>query len=116
LDKRASPSNGNEDTCQDLIVECFGVGTLLATDDQQANSRLGSGDWCQRLPCLLILWRLIRDWEGMKPTPILLLDHTSLPDYLEADVLQLEDAIANFYMDSFFQFFDRASIIPACLP
>jgi hypothetical protein len=116
LDKRAYPSNGNEDARQDIIAECFGVGTLLATDDRQANSGLGSGDWRQRLPCLLILRRLMRDWEGMKPTPILLPDHTSLPDYLEADVLQLEDAVANFYTDSFFRFFGRAPIIPARLP
>jgi hypothetical protein len=114
LDKRAHP-NGDEDARQDLIAECFGVSTLLATDDQQANSGLGSSDWRQRLPCLLILQRLMRDWEGMKPTPLLLLDRT-LTDYLEADVLQLEGAVAGFYTDSFFQFFGRAPIIPAHLP
>jgi len=36
--------------------------------------------------------------------------------YLEADVLQLEDAIAKFYTDSFFWFFSCASATPAHLP
>jgi hypothetical protein len=116
LDKRARPSNSDEDACQDLISECFGVSTLLATDDRRANSGLGSGDWRQRLPCLLILRRLMRDWEGMKPTPLLLPDRTSFTDYSEVDALQLEGAIANFYTDSFFRFFGRAPVIPARLP
>jgi hypothetical protein len=116
LDRRAHPSNRDEDARQDLILECFGVSTLLVADVQQANSGLGSGDWRQRLPCLLILRRLMREWEGLKPTPLLLPDHTSFTSYLEADALQLEDAIAKFYTDSFFQFFGRAPVIPARLP
>jgi len=116
LDRHAHPSNHDEDARQDLILECFGVSTLFVADVWQGNSGLGSGDWHQRLPCLLILQRLMREWEGLKPTPLLLRDHTSLTGYLEADVLQLEDAIAKFYTDSFFWFFSCASATPAHLP
>ena len=100
LDKRANPSNRDEDARQDLIQECFGTNSLLIVNHQLANVRLGSGDWRKRLPCLLMLRRLMRDWEGMKPTPLLLLDLTSISDYVEADALQLEEAVAMFYTDS----------------
>jgi hypothetical protein len=61
LDRCAYLSNQDENACQDLILECFGVSTLLVADVQQANSGLGSGDWHQRLSCLLILQRLMRE-------------------------------------------------------
>ena len=116
LDKRANPSNRDEDARQDLIRECFGTTSLLVTDHWSANMGLGSGDWCKRLPFLLMLRRLMRDWDGMKPTPLLLPDFCSIADYVEADALQLEEAVARFYTDSFFRFFGRAPVIPACLP
>jgi hypothetical protein len=116
LDKRANTSNSDEDARQDVIKECFGVNSLLVVDYQQANMGFGSENWRERLPRLLMLRRLMRDWDGMKPTPILLPDLTSVTDYLEADVLQLEEAVASFYTDSFFHFFGRAPIIPARLP
>jgi hypothetical protein len=99
-----------------FIQECFGISSLLVTDDQLSNTRLGSADWRERLPCLLMLRRLMRDWDGMKSTPLLLPDLTSITDYVEADALQLEEAVARFYTDSFFCFFGCAPVIPARLP
>ena len=116
LDKRANLSNHDDDAHQDLIKECFGVTSLLAVDYHRANMGFGSENWRERLPHFLMLWMLMRDWDGMKPTPLLLPDLTSITDYLEADVLKLEEAVATFYTDSFFRFFGRAPVIPACLP
>jgi hypothetical protein len=117
LDKHAANlSDRDEDARQDLIWECFGTNSLLMIDDQLANTRLGSSDWHERLPCLLMLRRLMRDWDGMKPTPLLLQDFPSITDYVETDASQLEEAVARFYTDSFFRFFGRAPIIPAHLP
>ena len=104
LEKCACQSNHDEDTCQDLVQDCFGRCSLLVIDYEQANTGLGSVNWCERLPCLLALWKLIKDWDGIKATPLLLQDHTSLTDYSKVDVLQLEDAITRFYTDSFFFF------------
>jgi hypothetical protein len=116
LDKRANPLNRDEDARQDLIRECFGTNSLLVTDHRLANMRLGSSDWRKRLPRLLMLRRLMRDWDGMKPTSLLLLDLASISDYVEADALQLEEAVTMFYTDCFFRFFGRAPVIPARLP
>jgi hypothetical protein len=58
----------------------------------------------------------MKAWDGMKLTLLLLPDLPSITDYLESDVLQLEEAIARFYTDSFFHFFGHAPIIPAHLP
>jgi hypothetical protein len=115
LDKRACQSN-HDDTRQDLIQDCFGSRSLLVVDYEQANMGLGSVNWRERLPCLLALRKLMKDWDGMKATPLLLQDRTSLTDYSEVDVLQLEDAITRFYTDSFFRFFGRAPVIPTRLP
>jgi hypothetical protein len=75
-----------------------------------------SADWCERLPCLLMLWRLMRDWDGMKPTPLLLQDLPSITFYAETDEMQLQEAVAKFYTDSFFHFLGCTPIIPAHLP
>jgi hypothetical protein len=116
LDKHACQSNHDEDTHQDLVQDCFGSHSLLVVNYEQANMGLGSVNWCKTLPCLLSLWKLMKDWDGMKATPLLLQDHTSLTDYSEVDVLQLEDVIARFYTDTFFYFFGHAPVIPTHLP
>jgi hypothetical protein len=54
----------------------------------------------------------MRDWEGIKPSALLEF-HKSIQDYMEADVLLLEDAVAHFYTNSFFCFFGCAAIVPA---
>jgi hypothetical protein len=115
LDKRARPSNENEDAREDLIKECLGTNSLLVVDYEEANVGLRSGDWRERLPCLLGLRRLMKDWNGMKPLLLLQQDLPST-DYQEGDVLQLENGVARFYTDSFFLFFGRAAVIPARLP
>ena len=58
----------------------------------------------------------MKDWEGMKPTPLLVENRQSVDEYQEAEVSELENAVAQFYTDSFFRFFGHAAIIPARLP
>ena len=116
LDKRASNSCQSEDQRQELIRECFGGQSLLCADIQQANIGLGSDDWRGRLPVLQTFRRLMKDWEGMKPMPLLVENRQSVNEYREAEVSELENAVAQFYTDSFFRFFGRAAIIPAHLP
>jgi hypothetical protein len=116
LDKRASTSHQSDDQRQELIRECFGGGSLLCADIHLANTGLGSEDWRGRLPILQMFRRLMKDWDGPKPMPLLLEDLPSVIEYQEGEVSELENAVAQFYTDSFFRFFGRAAIIPAHLP
>jgi hypothetical protein len=69
-----------------------------------------------RIPSLLALRALIQDWDGLKPTPLLVPDMPSHDMYTENDVQQLEDSLARFYTQSFFAFFGRAATVPMRLP
>jgi hypothetical protein len=118
LDKRASSpsSHRDEDERQAMVLKCFGVPSLIVADEQQANSGLQAHTWQERLPFLLALRALMRDWDGLKSTPLLLLDLASHDMYTEADVQQLEDHIARFYTQTFYRLFGRAAVVPTRLP
>ena len=58
----------------------------------------------------------MRDWDGLKPMPLLLSDLASLDMYTEADVHQLEIHIACFYTQTFYSLFGHAAVIPTQLP
>jgi hypothetical protein len=118
LDGHASGSSSHRDEYarQAMVLKCFDVPSLVATDVQQANSGLRARDWQERLPFLLALRALMRDWDGLKPTPLLLPDLASLNMYTEVEVQQLEDHIARFYTQTFYRLFGRAAVIPTRLP
>ena len=73
-----------------------------------------SGHWQSRLPSLLRLATLMRDWSGDKPLP--LLQNIPFGNYNELNTGALEEAVARFYTDTFFVFFGRAAVIPTRLP
>jgi hypothetical protein len=116
LDKRASLSRRKEDDRQAMVAKCFIGSSLLVADPEQANAGLQSHEWWGRLPSLLALKALIRDWDGLKPTLLLVPDMPSHDMYTENDVQQLEDSLARFYTQSFFAFFGRAATVPMRLP
>jgi hypothetical protein len=89
---------------------------LIVADVQQANSGLQAHDWRERLLFLLALRALMRDLDGLKPTPLLLPDLASHNMYAKVDVQQLEDHIARFYMQTFYHLFGRAAVVPTRLP
>jgi hypothetical protein len=117
LDKRASSSSSprDEDERQAMVLKCFDVPSLVVADVQWANFGLQAHDWRERLPFLLVLRALMRDWDGLKPTPILLPDLASHDMYTEPDVYQLEDCVARFYTQTFYRLFGRAAVVPARL-
>jgi hypothetical protein len=118
LDKRASSSSSpqDEDERQAMVLKCFDVPSLVIADVQQANFGLQAHYWRKRLPFLLALRALMRDWDGLKPTPILLPDLASHDMYTEPDVYQLEDCVACFYTQIFYCLFGHAAVVPARLP
>jgi hypothetical protein len=115
LDKRVGPARQDEMERQEAIQDCLQFGSLLVVDSEDARKGLQSDDWRSRLPCLLQLQNLMRDWEGVKPSGLLEERIIAIHDYKESDVLLLEDSIAHFYTDSFFRFFGRAATVPARL-
>lgn len=115
LDKRASAVNSNEALeRQDMVVKCFASGGLIP-ELRDSTRGLASLTWQERLPFLLRLRALMRDWKGNKPTPLLLPDLDALDLYYEQDAGALEDAVARFYTQSFFNHFGRAAVIPTRL-
>ena len=58
----------------------------------------------------------MRDWDGLKPTPLLLPDLMAHDMYTEADIQQLEDHIAHFYTQTFYHLFGHAAVVPMRLP
>jgi len=58
----------------------------------------------------------MRDWDGLKLMPILLLELASHNMYTEADVRQLEGHIAHFYTQTFYCLFSCAAVVPTWLP
>jgi hypothetical protein len=69
-----------------------------------AIQRLALEDWKEWLPILLHLCALMRDWSGNKPTPLLLTCLEALSLYKEWDVNVLEEAVACFYTQNFFNY------------
>lgn len=117
LDKRASGITSREKVLdrQDIIACCF-PDSKFHVEQSHATRGLASLDWKERFPILLHLRRLMRDWAGNKPAVLLQPDRKDMDFYDENDVNILEDAVARFYTQSFFNFFGRAAIIPTRLP
>ena len=84
--------------------------SLIVANVQQVNFGLQAHDWQERLPFLLVLRELMRDWDGLKPTPLLLPDQASHM-FTEVDIQQLEDHIAYFYTQTFYCLFCHAAIV-----
>ena len=118
LDAHASglSSNQDEHERQAMVLRCFNVPSLIVVDAQRPNVGLQAHDWRERLPFLLALRALMRDWDGLKPTPLLQPDLASHDMYTEAEVQQLEHHVARFYTQTFYRLFGRAAVIPTQLP
>jgi hypothetical protein len=114
LNKRAGPAGRDEFECDQAVRDALLLTSLQAVDMDSSKQGFRSSHWRSRLPHLLNLATLMRDWSGDKPLP--LLQDIPIDDYNELNTGVLEDAVARFYTDSFFIFFGRAAVIPTCLP
>jgi hypothetical protein len=85
LDKCTSLCKQDEGQQQAMVLKCFADNDLLLVNPGLLNVGLQSLDCKVRLPYLLALKALLQDWDGPKPTPLLLPD---LPfhDYTELGV------------------------------
>jgi len=118
LDRCASglSSHRDEHEWQAMVLRCFDVPLPIVADTQPANFGLQAHGWQERLPFLLALRALMRDWEGLKLTPLLLPDLALPSMYSKADALQLEGHITRFYTQAFYCLFGCAAVVPTRLP
>ncbi|KAF8057832.1 hypothetical protein FPV67DRAFT_557001 [Lyophyllum atratum] len=93
---------------QALVTACFPSGQLLVAALPEANHGIASYDSKERCRYLLGLQRLMRDWPGKKPD-IFSVDQIK---WREGDIDELEERIAQFYTQTFFNHFRRAPVIP----
>jgi hypothetical protein len=114
LHKRAGPAGRDAVNYEQAVRDALQLTSLQAVDMTTSVEGFRSTDWQSRLPSLLRLGTLMREWSGDKPLP--LLEEKPLVEYTERDTGVLEDAVARFYTDTFFIFFGRAAVIPTRLP
>ena len=107
LDSRASTAKGNR---QALVADCFPgctSGSLLVADLATANHGLADVDWEKRSIYLHALKRVMLSWPN-SPSII----QVEKFRWKDKDIDELERRICCFYVDSFYNHFRRAPIIP----
>jgi hypothetical protein len=98
---------------QEWIRACFpggegGDSALLVADLGAANHGLASKNWEEKAPYLQALRKIMMTWRGDIP-PIILAEKYQ---WTKREIEDLEDAVAMFYVRSFYNHFRRAPIVP----
>ena len=97
------------------ILWCFpdmsGVSVIMIP---YANAGLVANDWTEQLPFILAFVGVMSCWKGLKPKVFDYQLHT-IEELSQNQVLELEHEAACFYMQTFFNHFGRASLIPHCI-
>ncbi|KAF9033872.1 hypothetical protein BJ165DRAFT_1318108, partial [Panaeolus papilionaceus] len=76
------------------------------------NSGLAADDIKSRLPFLLILASLMNSWKGEKPPILAIGRRRSIEGISLQEAHQLEQAVASYYCQQFYNYFRRAALIP----
>jgi len=94
------------------VLACFsGHGPLLVADLGLANQGLAAPLMAEQAPYLLALKRLMKGWKGNTPSQIGS-EKKPVEQYSAVELTALEQAVAKFYTQSFFNFFGHAAIVP----
>ena len=96
---------------QKMVSECFpgsSSTSLLVADLGTANHGLSSQSWEERALYLQALKRLMMSWQGEIP-PVIMAQKVR---WSMRDIEDLEIEITKFYVESFYNHFRRAPIIP----
>ncbi|KAK0484203.1 hypothetical protein EDD18DRAFT_1361763 [Armillaria luteobubalina] len=107
LHRRATGSNE-----QNLpIMRCFPDGDHLPgqLDIGAANYGLGDLLWLRRAPYIFAMKKAMRTWEDMPPS---LLSEVRTAGWTEKEFLSVEETVANYYCDTFWQYFGHAPVLP----
>jgi hypothetical protein len=117
LDRRASGANTEPEVLarQELVLTCFpgnpglsGSASLLTVDSNHAHLGLSAPSWQNRLPYIYALMEVMAGWEAKDMVEF----HIPAGTPTEDEVLIVEDSIAKFYAQTFFDYFGRAALLP----
>lgn len=111
LDSRVTTAD--PENRQELIAACFpggkdGTASLLVADLGVANHGLASENWEEKAPYLQALRKVMATWRGEIP-PII---QTEKYKWTKQEIEDLENAVAAFYVLSFYNHFHRAPVVP----
>jgi hypothetical protein len=120
LDQRAQlapkeESVAEESTHQMWLTACFPNNSLLVADVSYANRGLTSPTIAARGLYLIAMKRLMKTWRGNVPAVIRDPPKNLSQGYSLQELGVLEEAVASFYTQSFFNHFGRAAILPHTL-
>jgi hypothetical protein len=125
LDRRANNSpmanqQSELNSRQDDLMACFMPSksndlTFFVTEIPERNGGLAADSWHERLAYLLAMHKVMTTWDGTKPEGFGL-GNRGINSFTEKSVELLEEAIATFYTQSFFDYFGRAATVPHKLP
>ncbi|KAF8143180.1 hypothetical protein K438DRAFT_1994140 [Mycena galopus ATCC 62051] len=111
VDARASGLSRPDDCRQ-----CFPGHLLLGFDLSAGKMGFAADASEDRLPYLLRLARLMLDWKPRpRPPQISSTFSESQSNWDAARIDGLEDAVAGYYCNTFYDFFGRAAVVPMCL-
>ncbi|KAJ3531227.1 hypothetical protein NMY22_g8250 [Coprinellus aureogranulatus] len=97
----------------DLVAssEARHLGEIFVSEIPTEDRGLASYHWTNRYPYVLALREVVLDWDGCPDTIV-----NALLAKLEITTLKLENAVAEFYCQSFFSTFGRHPFVPCRLP
>ena len=98
---------------EDMILACFpgteGVSILVA-DISLAHRGLAAEKWQERAPHVVAMRDVMQSWTGFDDAHLSV--EKEVKEYTEGEIVVMETALAKFYVQSFFDFFGRAAILP----
>ena len=116
LDSRASTIPCTNEDRVDLVNQCFVPTTgLYFIQIPEGNHGLVDDNWRSRRHYLLAMFRLMVAWEGRKPQIFGRLSGGDAADLGKEQMKEFEESIAQFYTQTFFDYFGRAALIPHCI-
>ena len=109
LDSRAQAAPCIDLDRQKLILNCFPTSpSLLVADFSKANDGLANEFWEPRSLYIFALKKLMMTWQGKVPAIIL----AEKVRWRKEEFPDLEDNVARFYVQMFYEYFRRAPIVP----
>lgn len=112
VDRRAQVVEDKSAGHHDLLASCFpGDTPFMVVGIDLAKKGLGSTLLSERAPYIVAMKAVMRGWRGRVPEEITVPDKP-VEEYTTQELVSLENAVANFYTQSFFDYFGRAAVIP----
>ncbi|KAJ6524022.1 hypothetical protein B0H19DRAFT_1276712 [Mycena capillaripes] len=94
---------------------CFAGEGLIGMDFRESQRGLAAHEAMERLPYLLCMAGLMRDWSVPCERPKQIDTARERTEWVASSVRHLEQKVAQYYTQSFYELFGRAAVVPMCL-